>query len=57
MASCDLRVAEWATYALPGDGLLARCPLFKKFRDLFAVDPATVPNLVRFLGPWNERLA
>ncbi len=57
MAICDLRVAEWATYALPGEGLLARVRLFAKFRDLFGVDPASLPNLQRFLEPWNERLA
>jgi hypothetical protein len=57
MAICDLRVAEWATYGLPGDGLIARVPLFAKFRDLFDVEPGSLPNLERFLEPWNGRLA
>jgi len=53
----DLRVAEWATYALPGEGLLERIPLFNRFRDLYGVAPASLPRLERFLAPWNERLA
>jgi glutathione S-transferase len=57
MAVCDLRVAEWATYALPGEGLVRRVGLFKKFRDVFGVTPGSLPNLERFLEPWNERLA
>jgi glutathione S-transferase len=54
---CDIRVAEWATYALPGEGLLQRVPLFKRFREVFAVDPEQYPRLVAYLAPWNERLA
>ena len=57
MAICDLRVAEWATYALPGPGLIQRVRLFGKFRELYDVDPGSLPNLDRFLEPWNERLA
>jgi len=57
MAICDLRVAEWAVYALPGDGLVERVRLFAKFRDHFGVDPARLPNLTRFLQAWNERSA
>lgn len=59
MAVCDLRVAEWATYLFPGDGLLARVPLFAKFRDLLSpgLDPQALPNLRRFLVPWQARLA
>ena len=57
MAVCDLRVAEWAVYALPGEGLVQRVGLFRKFGELFALEPRTLPNLERFLGPWNERLA
>lgn len=57
MAVCDLRVAEWATYALPGEGLIRRVGLFKKFRDCFGVARGSLPNLERFLQPWNERLA
>ncbi len=57
MAVCDLRVAEWAVYALPGDGLVERVRLFGKFRELYAVEPGSLPNLERFLRPWNERLA
>lgn len=54
---CDLRVAQWATYALPGPGLIERVPLFKKFKRLFAVQEGSLPRLERFLAPWNERLA
>lgn len=57
MPICDLRVAEWTVYALPGEGLLKRVPLFKKFRELFGVQPGRFPHLERFLEPWNERLA
>ncbi len=57
MVVCDLSVAVWATYALPGEGLLERVGLFRKFKDVFAVEPGSLPNLERFLGPWNERLA
>ena len=53
----DLRVAEWATYAFPGEGLIARCPLFRRFREHFALEAGSLPNLERFLAPWNERLA
>jgi len=56
LAVCDLRVAEWAVYALPGDGLIRRVRLFAKFRELFAIEPGSLPNLERFLEPWNERL-
>lgn len=51
----DLRVAEWATYAFPGEGFIARVRLMYKLRDLFAVPP--LPRLQRFLEPWQERLA
>jgi glutathione S-transferase len=54
---CDLRVAEWATYALPGDGLLARVPLFARCREVFGVAPGSFPRLETLLAPWNERLA
>ena len=57
MAVCDLRVAEWAPYALPGEGLMRRVGLFKKFRDCFGVVRGSLPNLERFLESWNERLA
>jgi glutathione S-transferase len=57
MAVCDLRVAEWATYALPGAGLLRRVEWFGKFRDTFGVEPGSLTHLERFLEPWNERLA
>lgn len=57
MAVCDLRVAEWAIYALPGEGLLERLPLFHKFRKVYGVEAGSLPNLERFLAPWNERLA
>ncbi len=57
MPICDLRVAEWAVYALPGEGLIKRVRLFAKFRELFDVVPGRLENLERFLKPWNERLA
>ena len=57
MIVCDIRVAEWSVYGLPGAELISRVPLFKRFREVFAVDPAKLPNLQRFLAPWNERLA
>jgi glutathione S-transferase len=57
MAICDLRVAVWAVYALPGPDLIARVRLFHRFREHFAVEPGSLPNLERFLAPWNERLA
>ena len=57
MAICDLRVAEWAAYALPGEGLIQRVRLFTKFRELYGVEPGSLGNLERFLAPWNERLA
>jgi glutathione S-transferase len=57
MAVCDLRVAEWATYAFPGDGLVARVRLFRRFREHFGMEAGSLPRLERFLAPWNERLA
>lgn len=57
MAVCDLRVAEWAVYALPGDGLVQRVGLFRKFAELYGVEPGSLVNLERLLVPWNERLA
>jgi glutathione S-transferase len=53
----DLRVAEWATYAFPGAGLLARVPHFARFKEIFGLAEGSLPNLERFLVPWNERLA
>ena len=53
---CDLRVAEWATYALPGEALLKRIRLWRKFQEACGIEPGTFPRLERFLGPWNERL-
>jgi glutathione S-transferase len=57
MAICDLRVAEWATYAFPGEGLVKRVRLFSKFREHYAMEPGSLPRLERFLAPWNDRLA
>ncbi len=54
MIVCDIRVAEWCVYGLPGAKLIARVPLFEGFREAFAVDPAKLSNLKRFLAPWNE---
>lgn len=56
MPICDLRVAEWATYAFPGDALIARVRLFRRFREHFDVPADAAPRLQRFLVPWNARL-
>ena len=56
MAICDLRVAEWAVYALPGDALVERVRLFRRFQEHFGAEPGKFGNLERFLGPWNERV-
>lgn len=53
----DLRVAEWALYAFPGDGLVERVPLFGKFREAFGIDGDSLPGLLRVIGPWNPRSA
>ena len=57
MVICDLRVAEWATYAFPGEGLVKRVRLFSRFREHYAMEPGSLPRLERFLAPWNDRLA
>jgi glutathione S-transferase len=54
---CDLRVAQWATYALPGPGVLERIRLWGKFRDAYGISPGTLPRLEKLIEPWNERLA
>jgi glutathione S-transferase len=56
MAVCDLRVAEWATYALPSDGLIERVPLFGKSKKVFAVEEGSLGNLERYLTRWNRFL-
>ena len=53
---CDLRVAEWATYAIPSDGFIERCPIFGKFKEIFGVNAGSYKNLERFLKPWNQFL-
>jgi len=53
----DLRVAEWALYALPGEKLVQRSPLFGRFKRLFAADEAALPRLNAFLEPWNAFMA
>ena len=30
---------------------------FKKFQKVYGVESGSLPNLERFLAPWNERLA
>ena len=57
MPVCDLRVAEWAVYGLPGEGLIERCRLFRRFKEHHAIATGSLPRLERFLEPWNERLA
>jgi len=54
---CDLRVAQWASYALPGAGLIERVPIIGRFRELCGIAPGSLPALEKFLEPWNERLA
>lgn len=56
-AVCDLRVAEWATYALPSDAFIARCRLFGKSKTVFGVADGQFPNLERYLSKWNAFLA
>ena len=56
MSICDLRVAEWATYALPGEELIQRVPLFRRFKEHYGVPDDALPRLRRFMTPWNERL-
>jgi len=56
MAICDLRVALWAVYGLPGNGLIERVGLFKRVKQLYNVDGKSLPNLVRFLEKWNSFL-
>jgi glutathione S-transferase len=56
MAICDLRIAEWASYALPSDGLMARVPAFAKAKKVFAVDSGRLKNLERLLEKWNRFL-
>jgi glutathione S-transferase len=51
---CDLRVATWALYALPGDGILGRVPLFARFADAFAAPANDLPRLTAFLRAWDE---
>jgi glutathione S-transferase len=57
MPICDLRVAQWATYAFPGPGLLARAPFFERLKKAYGIAEGSLPRLERFLAPWNERLA
>lgn len=57
MPVCDLRAAEWAVYGLPGEGLIARCRLFGRFKEHFGIGEGSLPRLQRFLEPWNARLA
>lgn len=56
-AVCDLRIAEWACYALPSDGLIQRVRLFRRFAELFEVERGKFVNLERLIEPWLERLA
>lgn len=54
---CDLRVAEWVTYALPSDALMERVPAFRRCKELFGIEDGEFPVLRQFVAPWNERLA
>ncbi|HBP19000.1 MAG TPA: hypothetical protein DEA08_14590 [Planctomycetes bacterium] len=52
-----LRIASWVLYALPGEGLIARVPLFKKFQQLFGIEAGAFPRLEELLRPWQEHAA
>jgi glutathione S-transferase len=52
----DLRVAQWATYAWPGEKLVERVGLFRVFAENFAVPRGKYTRLEAFIEPWNERL-
>jgi len=52
----DLRAAEWAVYALPGQKLLERVQLFRVIKENFAVVEGKYTRLEAFLEPWNARL-
>ena len=52
-----LRIATWTLYALPGEGLIARVPLFKKFQEHFGVEAGAFPRLEELLAPWQEHAA
>ncbi len=54
---CDLRVAQWATYALPGDGFRQRVPFIDRFEGAMKIEEEALARLRRFLRPWNECLA
>lgn len=53
---CDLRVAVWASYALPSPAQVARVRLFDNFRDLFGITPGSLPRLERVIEPWIDLL-
>ena len=55
-AICDLRVVQWAAYAVPPEGLIERVGLFKKFRGLVGVEADQVPSLVRLIERWSAGL-
>ena len=57
MAVCDLRVAEFAVYGLPGEELIERCRLFGKFAEQYGIERGAYPSLEAMLDPWNQRLA
>ncbi len=52
-AICDLRMAMWLAYAMPGEALIQRVGLFKRFAEVFAVEPGRYPKLEKFLEPWH----
>ncbi len=54
---CDLRVAQWTTYALPGEGFLKRVRIISRFARLVKLTDEDFPRLRTFLAPWNARLA
>ncbi len=53
----DLRAAEWGTYALPSESVVASIPVFGRTREMLAVESGSLPRLERFVAPWNARLA
>jgi glutathione S-transferase len=53
---CDLRVAVWASYALPSPAQIERVRLFRIFRDQYGIAPGSLPRLERVIAPWIDLL-
>ena len=55
-AVCDLRMAVWLAYAMPGEPLCERVGLFRRFREIYAVEPGRFPGLERFMQRWHPKM-